>query len=169
MGVILQGQCECGFETENLFIGGGMLDFTSICYLPAVCLNCNIFLVKNYNKKYSKKLMKAIYRNNYRAVKKCLKKKADPNATYRGWSALMVAVYKKNYKIVKILLKKKADVNYEFDGWTPIKLAKKKKNKKILKLVKKSKSVGPFSSRSMETMNTEKGRQIRHINMPAWK
>ena len=54
MGVILQGQCECGFETENLFIGGGMLDFTSKCYIPAVCLNCNIFLVKNYNKKFSK-------------------------------------------------------------------------------------------------------------------
>jgi ribosomal protein L37AE/L43A len=61
MGVILQGQCECGFETENLFIGGGMRDMLNMLkmrnitrYLPAVCLNCNIFLVKNYNKKFSK-------------------------------------------------------------------------------------------------------------------
>jgi len=54
MGSILKAQCKCGFELEDIFAGGGMLNFHEICDAPAICLNCNIFLIKNYMKKYSK-------------------------------------------------------------------------------------------------------------------
>ena len=54
MGSILKAHCACGFESGEFLAGGGMLNFHEICYAPAVCLRCNIFLIKNYMKKYSK-------------------------------------------------------------------------------------------------------------------
>ncbi len=54
MGDILQGICECGFDTGNIPGGGGFSDFETNCSAPAVCINCKKFLVKNYLKKYSK-------------------------------------------------------------------------------------------------------------------
>jgi hypothetical protein len=54
MGGILEAHCACGFESGHLLVGGGMLTFHEICHAPAVCLRCNIFLMKNYMKKYSK-------------------------------------------------------------------------------------------------------------------
>lgn len=54
MGGIIKAHCKCGFESENIYAGGGMLNFHEICNAPAICLNCNIFLIKNYMKKHSK-------------------------------------------------------------------------------------------------------------------
>jgi ribosomal protein L37AE/L43A len=53
MGSIIKASCECGFESEDLFIGVGFLDVNHDRYLaPAVCLNCHKIFVKNYKKKY---------------------------------------------------------------------------------------------------------------------
>lgn len=54
MGSIIKAICECGFESGDIFAGGGFLNFQTICSAPAICLNCNRFLIKNYMKKYSK-------------------------------------------------------------------------------------------------------------------
>jgi ribosomal protein S27AE len=54
MGDMLQAMCECGFKSEPILAGGGMVNFTHYCGAPAVCLHCQDFLIKNYKKKYSK-------------------------------------------------------------------------------------------------------------------
>ena len=54
MGSILRAKCKCGFTSETILAGGGMLNFHEVCNAPAICLNCNLFLIKNYMKKYSK-------------------------------------------------------------------------------------------------------------------
>jgi len=54
MGTLLKATCECGFESDYIYLGYGMLGFGSYCNAPAVCLNCNLFLEKDYYKKYSK-------------------------------------------------------------------------------------------------------------------
>jgi hypothetical protein len=53
MGSILMAQCKCGFKLKSLFVGGGMANFDKICKEPAICLKCNILLIKNNMKKHS--------------------------------------------------------------------------------------------------------------------
>lgn len=50
MGNILQGLCRCGFDTGDIFAGGGFVNFMDTCNAPALCPNCNEFLIKNYMK-----------------------------------------------------------------------------------------------------------------------
>ena len=53
MGRIIQASCECGYESEHLFIGSGFLDMNHDRYLaPAVCFNCHKISEKNYLAKY---------------------------------------------------------------------------------------------------------------------
>ncbi len=55
MGSIIKAFCECGFESDDLYTGFGFRDVKMDRYLaPAICLDCNKILVKNYKKKYSK-------------------------------------------------------------------------------------------------------------------
>lgn len=54
MGNMLQAKCKCGFETDLISAGGGMMDFTTNCSLPALCKNCKTFTVENYLDKSSK-------------------------------------------------------------------------------------------------------------------
>jgi len=54
MGSMINAICDCGFQSGTIMVGGGMLNFDTVCYAPAICLRFNIFLVKNYLKKYSK-------------------------------------------------------------------------------------------------------------------
>jgi Zn finger protein HypA/HybF involved in hydrogenase expression len=51
MGNILRGSCRCGFDTDDIFVGGGFMNFMDTCNAPALCLSCNEFLVRNYIKK----------------------------------------------------------------------------------------------------------------------
>jgi len=48
MGQILQATCPCGFDSTKLFLGGGMMNFTTYCGAPALCDSCGAFLVLNY-------------------------------------------------------------------------------------------------------------------------
>ncbi len=51
MGIKLRGLCKCGFDTGDIFVGAGFMNFMDTCNAPAICLNCNEFLVRNYMKK----------------------------------------------------------------------------------------------------------------------
>ena len=47
MGGFIKAKCECGFETD--FMGGSSREtMDTVCNAPAICLNCNTFLVLNY-------------------------------------------------------------------------------------------------------------------------
>jgi len=54
MGSIIKAICKCGFESEDIFAGGGFRNFQTTCTAPAICLNCQRFLIKNYMKKHGK-------------------------------------------------------------------------------------------------------------------
>ena len=54
MGSILAAKCSCGFEYDWINAGGGMLNFHEVCYAPALCKECNIFVVKNYLQMFCK-------------------------------------------------------------------------------------------------------------------
>ena len=47
MGSTLQVSCPCGFEIEELGVGGGMASSKNTCMAPAICKKCNKFLVLN--------------------------------------------------------------------------------------------------------------------------
>lgn len=51
MGTILRGVCICGFDTGEIFAGGGFLTSSDMCNAPALCPACSEFLVRNYLKK----------------------------------------------------------------------------------------------------------------------
>jgi hypothetical protein len=51
MGNILRGTCTCGFDTGDIFAGGGFITHSDMCNAPAVCPVCSEFLVRNYLKK----------------------------------------------------------------------------------------------------------------------
>jgi len=37
MGSMLMSQCKCGFESDCLSVGGGMMDFNEKCWTPCYC------------------------------------------------------------------------------------------------------------------------------------
>jgi hypothetical protein len=37
MGSIISAHCDCGYEIAEMFLGGGMMDFTTRCYFPHYC------------------------------------------------------------------------------------------------------------------------------------
>jgi hypothetical protein len=40
MGSIVQAKCKCGYESEDLFLGGGMADFGKMLEVPYYCHIC---------------------------------------------------------------------------------------------------------------------------------
>jgi hypothetical protein len=52
MGSVLKAICKCGFEKEFLF-GGGMMDFNTVCNVPALNKETGEFVVENYLSKSS--------------------------------------------------------------------------------------------------------------------
>jgi len=48
MGSILVAECECGFKSEEMFAGGGMLNFYEVCNAPAICKECGIIFTRNF-------------------------------------------------------------------------------------------------------------------------
>ncbi|MBN2224701.1 MAG: hypothetical protein JW765_08530 [Deltaproteobacteria bacterium] len=53
MGIILRGLCGCGYDTGDMFIGGGFTNFMDTCNAPAVCLQCSELVIRNYAKRGS--------------------------------------------------------------------------------------------------------------------
>ena len=68
MGTILLSKCNCGFESESLFIGGGMIPMNKEYYLPHYCDDCEYVFDRNILKKSGSELKK------YNKCSKCLKK-----------------------------------------------------------------------------------------------
>lgn len=51
MGSMLIAECDCGFKSEMINAGGGMMNFNEVLNAPALCKKCHILIVKNYLKK----------------------------------------------------------------------------------------------------------------------
>jgi len=47
MGSTVKATCRCGFRTEDLLVGGGMLNFTTFCACPAYCKSCGALTSTN--------------------------------------------------------------------------------------------------------------------------
>ena len=47
MGSIVKAVCECGFKTEDMCLGGGMSNFTTVCSFPNYCKSCKSFFIAN--------------------------------------------------------------------------------------------------------------------------
>ena len=47
MGTVFIAECECGFKSEDLYLGEGM-NSRHDCRVPAICLNCSSLMVINY-------------------------------------------------------------------------------------------------------------------------
>ncbi len=48
MGSTVQASCPCGFESDLLDVGGGMLDFGEVCLAPALAGRSGKLVVRNF-------------------------------------------------------------------------------------------------------------------------
>ena len=55
MGSMLQSQCKCGFESDCLSVGGGMMDFNEKCWTLCYCDECELVMSINILTKEGKK------------------------------------------------------------------------------------------------------------------
>ena len=55
MGSMLISQCKCGFESDCLSVGGGMMDFNEKCWTPCYCDECELVMTINILTKEGKK------------------------------------------------------------------------------------------------------------------
>ena len=47
MGSMLISQCSCGLESDELYVGGGMMNFKEECDIPFYCDKCEIVISRN--------------------------------------------------------------------------------------------------------------------------
>ena len=47
MGSMLISQCKCGLESDELYVGGGMMDFNEKCWTPCYCDKCKLVMTIN--------------------------------------------------------------------------------------------------------------------------
>ena len=55
MGSMLESQCKCGFESDYLYVGGGMMDYGGKCGVPCYCDKCELVMSINILTKEGKK------------------------------------------------------------------------------------------------------------------
>ena len=56
MGSMLQSQCKCGFESDCLSVGGGMMLYLhEKCWIPCFCDECDLVMTINILTKEGKK------------------------------------------------------------------------------------------------------------------
>jgi len=51
MGSIISARCNCGYENNEMFLGGGRIAFTTTCNFPFYCEECKILFETNLLKK----------------------------------------------------------------------------------------------------------------------
>jgi len=73
MGSVLQAKCSCGFESDELFLGGGMMDMGAICNIPYYCDHCEIVGTINILKKNTDELLHRELKKDIKC-KKCRRK-----------------------------------------------------------------------------------------------
>ena len=47
MGTILYAKCKCGYEKDNIYVGGGMSNFRTYNPFPHYCQDCKIMFEAN--------------------------------------------------------------------------------------------------------------------------
>lgn len=47
MGSILKPICSCGAPFKQLYIGGGKMNFMTVCDVPGICMNCGTIIETN--------------------------------------------------------------------------------------------------------------------------
>jgi len=47
MGTTIKAICECGFETRDMYLGGGMSNHTTMCSFSNYCKSCKSFFLAN--------------------------------------------------------------------------------------------------------------------------
>ena len=47
MGSMIKSHSKCGFESEVLYVGGGMMDFGGKCGVPCYCDKCKLVTTIN--------------------------------------------------------------------------------------------------------------------------
>lgn len=52
MGSIIRANCDCGYETKDLFFGAGMADFETVCNVPSLKNGSSEIEMKNYKKRH---------------------------------------------------------------------------------------------------------------------
>jgi hypothetical protein len=50
MGTTLQAYCSCGYESDILSVGGGMMDMGQVCYAPALSRRRKEVVARDYLK-----------------------------------------------------------------------------------------------------------------------
>jgi DNA-directed RNA polymerase subunit M/transcription elongation factor TFIIS len=48
LGSIIRAVCDCGFESQDIFAGGGFVNFMTDLAAPALCQHCHSLIVANY-------------------------------------------------------------------------------------------------------------------------
>ncbi len=52
MGQMIRAKCNCGFQTDVMYLGGGMMNHTVSCIFPNYCKDCkSLFEANMYDKK----------------------------------------------------------------------------------------------------------------------
>ncbi|TGN16921.1 ankyrin repeat domain-containing protein [Leptospira idonii] len=88
-------------------------------------------------------LLDASNRGDTVQVKALLKKGANPNAVYQGWTPLLYASYRGYSSVVLELLKNYANVNAQVSGWTARELAKHQGHTDIVNMIDASMGFHP--------------------------
>jgi len=47
MGSSINGTCECGYVTEELYVGSGRMNYETVCMFPHYCQNCQTLSNEN--------------------------------------------------------------------------------------------------------------------------
>ena len=47
MGGIIKPICSCNTPFNDLYLGGGKMNFTKVCTVPSVCMNCGTISINN--------------------------------------------------------------------------------------------------------------------------
>jgi phage FluMu protein Com len=55
MGGMVIAKCSCGYSSEELYLGGGMINFDSNCSIPFYCDNCDVVYAANILSEYGLK------------------------------------------------------------------------------------------------------------------
>ncbi|MCB1174458.1 MAG: ankyrin repeat domain-containing protein, partial [Leptospiraceae bacterium] len=89
------------------------------------------------NPAYNLPMIKAARAGNTRAVRDYLAKGADPNADFKGWTALMYAAYYGHLDMVKTLIAYKADASRKAGSWDATALAQHSNHAQIVLLLER--------------------------------
>jgi len=96
----------------------------------------NSFTPVKINPNLNEDLIASIYEDNETKSIELLKKGADPNAAYQGWTALLYSAYFGRTNVVAELIKRKANPDSSYEGWTALQLSDARGHSQITELLK---------------------------------